>query len=262
MARKRILIADDDRLILSTLAQGLREAGYQVLEAEDGRIAVELCVKLKPDLAVLDYRMPDLSGVEAARLIRERTEVPFLFLSAYNEREVVEDAAREGALGFLVKPVDVPKLVPSLESALARAEDIRQLRNSEYHLNQALSERRETSIAVGLLMERLGVTEEDAFTRLRIRSRKERRPVHEVAQYVVNAAEILNQDWGKPGEEPLPLPELPDEPPKSAKPTQPKQPRPPNDEKPDKPAKPRGSSPAGNRRPPSNRRRKKRSGNR
>ena len=90
-----ILIADDDGLILAMLSQGLREQGYRVLEAENGDEAVALCRKEKPDLAILDNRMPGMSGIEAARQIFDTTQVPFMFLSAFDESEIVNDAIRD-----------------------------------------------------------------------------------------------------------------------------------------------------------------------
>jgi len=124
MTAHRILIADDDRLILSTLGQGLRDVGYEVLEATDGKAAVHVCETSQPELAILDMRMPGMSGVEAAHLIRQRTATPFIFLSAYGDKEVVQLAVQEGALAYLVKPVDTPQIVPTIEAALARAAEL------------------------------------------------------------------------------------------------------------------------------------------
>ena len=114
MPGHRLLIADDDRLILSTLGQGLRDAGYEILEASDGKAAVHLCEPAQPALAVLDVRMPGMSGVEAAHLIRQNTDIPIMFLSAYGDMEIVKLAIEEGALGYLVKPVDITQIVPAI----------------------------------------------------------------------------------------------------------------------------------------------------
>ena len=191
MNKTRILIADDDRLILATLGQGLRDSGYEVLEATDGPSAVHLCETAHPALAMLDVRMPGMSGVEAAHLIRERTEVPFLFLSAYGDPDVVRLAVEEGALGYLVKPVDIPQVVPAIEAALARGTELAALRRSEQGLTAALESGRETSMAVGLIMERYRLDRRLAFEVLRQYARSERRKINQLAGELLNAADAL-----------------------------------------------------------------------
>ena len=192
MPSHRIVLADDDRLILSTLGQGLRDAGYEILEATDGNAAVHLCETTNPELAILDVRMPDLSGVEAARLIHQKTNVPFIFLSAYGEKEIVKLAVEEGALGYLIKPVDVPQIVPAIEAALARAAELAELRDSMQNLTSALETSRETSMAVGLIMERYRVNRAMAFNILRQHARSERRNVKQIAEDLLSASDTLN----------------------------------------------------------------------
>lgn len=193
MTGRRILIADDDRLILSTLGQGLRDAGYEVLEASDGNGAVHLCESSShPDLAILDVRMPNLSGVEAARQIRRNTDVPCIFLSAYSDMDVVREAIAEGALGYMVKPVDIPKIIPAIEAALARASDIRTLRDSERSMNTSLNNGREINMAVGVLMERYRLNRNLAFNVLRQEARSNRVKIHETAKQLLDAADTLN----------------------------------------------------------------------
>jgi len=192
MTDHRILIADDDRLILSTLSQGLRDAGYGVLEASDGKAAAHLCEAETPDLAILDVRMPTMSGVEAARLIRQNTDVPILFLSAYSEMEIVTLAVKEGALGYLVKPVDMPQIAPAIETALARAAELKALRDSERSLNAALDSSREISMAVGLIMERYRLSQQAAFQTLRQYARSNRMKIKHVAEELLGAQDRLN----------------------------------------------------------------------
>ncbi len=192
MTGHRILIADDDRLILSTLGQGLRDAGYEVLEATDGEAAVHLCDTEQPDLAVLDIRMPGMSGVEAAHLIQQRTEVPFMFLSAYGDKEIVKLAVEQGALGYLVKPVDIPQVVPAIEAALARARELSALRKSEHNLTSALNTGREISMAVGLIMERYRLSRSTAFEVLRSYARSEQLKINQLASTILDGAEALS----------------------------------------------------------------------
>jgi len=192
MSAHRLLLADDDRLILSTLGQGLRDAGYEILEATDGKAAVHICEISQPDLAILDIRMPGMSGVEAARLIREKTQTPFIFLSAYGDKEIVQLAVQEGALAYLVKPVDIPQIVPTIEAALARSAELAELRTSTHNLSSALETNRETSMAVGLIMERYRVTRDTAFKILRHYARAERLKLNQLAANLLSAAETLS----------------------------------------------------------------------
>jgi len=192
MSAHSLLLADDDRLILSTMGQGLRDAGYQILEATDGEAAVRICERSHPDLAILDIRMPGMSGVEAAHLIREKTKTPFIFLSAYGDKEVVQLAVQEGALAYLVKPVDIPQIVPTIEAALARAAELTELRTSTHNLSSALDTNRETSMAVGLVMERYRVSRDTAFKILRKYARSERLKLNQLAADLLNAAETLS----------------------------------------------------------------------
>jgi len=188
----RLVLVDDDRLILATLASGLRNVGYEVSEGASGKDALRLCAEVKPDLAILDIRMPDLSGIEIARRLRAETSTPFIFLSAYNDTETVEQAIEEGALGYLVKPVYVSQMVPAIEAALVRAAEIKTLKETEAHLNIALASGRETSIAIGMLMERFRLTADEAFESLRGFARGERRKVKDVAADIISAADIIN----------------------------------------------------------------------
>lgn len=195
-ASAHILIVDDERLVLATLGKGLREAGYQVSEASDGPAALELLGRVKPDLALLDVRMPGMSGIQLAEQISSQHQLPFVFLSAYGGPEITERANELGALGYLVKPLDVSQIIPAIEAALARAADIDGLRNKGEQLSHALESGRETSMAVGILMERRGLDRVAAFEALRSQARGQRRRVHEVASDLVNALEALNKATG------------------------------------------------------------------
>ena len=187
-----ILIADDDRLVLATVTSGLEAAGYTILQASDGVQATQLCVEHKPQLAILDLRMPELSGLEAAREITEKSGTPFMIFSAYGEYQMVKEAVDQGALGYLVKPLDVTQMVPSIEAALERAAEIKQLKESSVHLNRALNTGRETSTAIGIIMERHHLSSQESFEILRQRARSQRRKLQDVSHEIVQAAEILS----------------------------------------------------------------------
>lgn len=193
MLKIRLLIADDDRLVLYSLASGLREAGYEVLEASNADEAIQLCMNNKPDLALLDIRMPGMSGVELGECMSEEYAVPFLFLSAYSDKETVSQATAVGALGYLVKPLDIVQIVPAIEAALARATEFKKLRESSDNLVEALKSSRETSIAVGLVMERYALKEVAAFEVLRSYARSERRRITDVAADVLAGEHTLKK---------------------------------------------------------------------
>jgi response regulator NasT len=122
-----ILVVDDDRLVLAALSEGLRAAGYRVTGAASGDDALAMASRNAPDLALLDVRMPGMDGIELGRRLRELADVPFLFLSAYGDRETVGQAVEEGALGYLVKPLDIAQILPAIDAALGRgpADDAR-----------------------------------------------------------------------------------------------------------------------------------------
>ena len=189
--QRHILVVDDDRLVLAALAEGLRAAGYRVTATASPEDAIGIAARDAPDLALLDVRMPGMSGIELARKLREQGRVLFLFLSAYSDQEIVKQATDEGALGYLVKPLDILQIVPEIEAALARGRDIKKLRESEAQLNTALAGSREISIAVGLLMMRDRLNRKQAFDLLRANARSQRRPIAELAKELLTSAENL-----------------------------------------------------------------------
>ena len=193
MPSTRLLLVDDDRLILATLARSLRDAGYEIDIANSGASALQHATAIHFNLAVLDMRMPGLSGIEIARRLRAEYDIPALFLSAYSDRESVLQAVAGGSLGYVVKPVGAPQLIPAIEAALARARDFAALTAIKGQLEHALTGRRHTSIAIGILMERRGLTEAAAFDALRAAARAERRKLEQRAGDVVMALEQLNR---------------------------------------------------------------------
>lgn len=189
---RHILVVDDDRLVLASISRGLKQAGYRVSEASNGEDAVNAAEKSLPDLALLDVRMPGMNGIELGRLLREHAGVPFMYLSAYGQADIVTQAAEHGALGYLVKPLDIAQILPAVETALSRAAEIRKLRDKEGQLTTALAGSREVSMAVGLLMERHHLGRDEAFEALRSRARASRRALAEVASEVLESSEKLN----------------------------------------------------------------------
>ena len=192
----RILIAEDETLIRLDLRQLLESAGFDVCaEARDGEEAVQLARSEQPDLAVLDVKMPRLDGIEAARRILDERPIPIVMLTAYAEQELVSRAIEAGVFGYLVKPFRETDLLPAIETARARHEELTELRAQADSLAEALAARKAIERAKGLLMERDGLSEADAFARLRKASQISGRPLKVVA-------EALIATLGEPGAPP------------------------------------------------------------
>jgi AmiR/NasT family two-component response regulator len=190
---KTLLLVDDDRLVLVTLAQGLSDKGYKILTAESVDDAeVILSSGERPDLAILDINMPGKNGLYLAERLLSFDRIPFIFLSAYSDQAFVERATEYGALGFLIKPIDSPRLVPTIEAALARAKELRHLKNTERDLQTALDNERLVSVAIGITMMQYRLGRQAAFELLRKAARSQRRKLAEIATDVVASVETLN----------------------------------------------------------------------
>jgi AmiR/NasT family two-component response regulator len=180
-------------LVLTTLARGLRSVGYRVTSAESAEEAeVWLASGERPDLAILDVRMPGQDGLYLAERLRALDHIPFMMLSAYNNAQIVEQAAASGALGYAVKPLDIPQLVPAIEAALARANELQGLRATRQQLQSALDAERDISIAVGITMMQHRLKRSDAFDLLRKTARNRRCKLAILASETILAGENLN----------------------------------------------------------------------
>lgn len=190
---KRLLIVDDDRLVLATLSNGLNAAGYHVTSAESAQEAEAwLASGARPDLAILDVRMPGRSGLDLAQRLRELDHVPFIMLSAYSDPDMVTQATQCGALGYAVKPQDANQLIPTIETALSRANEILGLRTVREQLQEALDNERDISVAVGITMVQHHLKRGDAFELLRKSARTQRCKLADLATQIIRAAEALS----------------------------------------------------------------------
>lgn len=188
-----LLLVEDDRLILSTLANGLRRAGYQVTAADSQDDAEAfLAGGVRPDLAILDVHMPRGDGLQLAQRLREFEQIPFIMLSAYSDAPTVDKATAQGALGYLVKPLDVHQMVPSIEAALVRASELRGLKTTGSQLQNALDTERAVSVAVGITMVQYRLGRDAAFKLLRDSSRSQRRKLADVANDLIRSIETLH----------------------------------------------------------------------
>ena len=180
-----ILIAEDDRIILFALSDGLSRAGYRVTSASNGEIAWQCLQNEMPDLILMDIRMPVMDGLTVAKAVREISDIPIVFLTAYSDDEQVSESVAIGGYGYLVKPLEVHQIIPSLELALAKSREMRKLKETEAHLQTAVKGSRNISFAMGILRERHGLTEEAAFRALRAHSRNQRMKMEETADLII-----------------------------------------------------------------------------
>ncbi len=182
----RILIAEDETIIRLDLRALLEKAGLEVCaEARDGVEAVELARSEEPDLAIMDVKMPRLDGIEAARRILDERPIPIVMLTAYGQDELVSRAIEAGVFGYLVKPFRESDLLPAIATARARHEELVAVREEAESLSEALAARKVIERAKGLLMEKEGLSEADAFDRLRRASQVSGRPLRVIAEAVV-----------------------------------------------------------------------------
>jgi response regulator NasT len=182
----RILVAEDETIIRLDLKETLERAGFEVCgEARDGEEAVELAREEKPDLVVLDVKMPRLDGIEAARRILAERPIPIVMLTAYGHDELVARAVEAGVFAYLVKPFRESDLLPAIQTAKARYAELEALREEAESLAEALATRKLVERAKGLLMEQEGLSEQDAFTRLQRVSQTSGRPMKVVAEALI-----------------------------------------------------------------------------
>ena len=182
----RILVAEDETIIRLDLRDLLERAGHEVAgEARDGEEAVTLARDLQPDLAIMDVKMPRLDGIEAAKRILDERPLPIVLLTAYDQEELVNRAVEAGVFGYLVKPFREQDLVPAIETARARHAELIAVREEADSLAEALAARKAIERAKGLLMEKEGLSENDAFDRLRRASQVSGRPLKVIAEAVI-----------------------------------------------------------------------------
>ena len=184
--RLRILIAEDETIIRLDLRDVLERAGHEVCaEARDGEEAVALAHAEQPELAILDVKMPRLDGIETARRILAERPIPIVMLTAYGQDELVARAVEAGVFGYLVKPFRETDLLPAIQTARARHAELEAMRDEAESLSEALATRKVVERAKGILMEREGLSENDAFVRLRRASQSSGRPLRVVAEAVI-----------------------------------------------------------------------------
>ncbi len=182
MKKLKILIADDESIIRLGLRRILEDAGHTVAAAADGAAAVRLAESSAPDLVILGIKMPEMDGLEAARALLDKRQVPIIFLTAYGEQELIERASRLAVMGYLVKPIKEAELLAMIEVAANRFDEQARTAQAAAEMQEELAARRVIDRAKGLLMQREGISELDAYQRLQARARAERRTIQQVAE--------------------------------------------------------------------------------
>jgi AmiR/NasT family two-component response regulator len=194
LERARVIIADDESIIRMDLREMLTNLGYLVVgEAGDGRKAVNLARELGPDVVILDIKMPDMDGIEAARILTEEKIAPVVLLTAYSQRDLVERAKEAGVVGYITKPMRESDLTPAIEVARARFSEFRALEKEVGDLKQALETRKLVDRAKGILIDTQGLTEAEAFRKIQKMSMNKRKPMKEVAEAIILAHQTREQ---------------------------------------------------------------------
>lgn len=191
MGQTRVVIADDESIIRMDLKEMLTGLGYLVVgEAGDGLSAVNLGRELKPDLVIMDIKMPDLDGVAAAKILTEERIAPVLLLTAFSQTELVEGAKEAGVVGYIVKPFRESELVPAIEIALSRFKEFRVLEKEAQSLRDTLETRKLVERAKGILMDTQALKEAEAFRKIQKLSMNTRKSMREIAEAILLAHEV------------------------------------------------------------------------
>ena len=191
MEHIRVVVADDESVIRMDVREMLSNLGYLVVgEAGDGQSAVNLARELRPDVVLMDIKMPALDGIEAAKVLTEESIAPVVLLTAYSQRDLIERATAAGVVAYLVKPVQEANLAPAIEVALSRFGEYRELAKEVEDLQDRLETRKLVDRAKGILMDTQGLTENAAFRRIQKMSMNTRKSMKEIAQAIVLTHEV------------------------------------------------------------------------
>ncbi len=187
----RIVIADDEPIIRLDLRKTLENMGHQVVaEAGDGAKAVEMARETKPNIVILDIKMPEMDGIDAAKIITTEGIAPVLLLTAYSQKDLVDRAKDAGVFAYLVKPFKEADLLPAMEIAMSRYDEFVELENEVTDLENKLDTRKSVDRAKGILMDQYGLKEQEAFRRIQVQSMNTRKSMREIAEAIIIAHSV------------------------------------------------------------------------
>lgn len=191
MSQIRVVIADDESIIRMDLKTLLEDMGHAVVgEAADGQKALELTRSLKPDVVIMDIKMPVMDGLDAAKIISEEKISPVVLLTAYSQKDLIERAKDAGVFAYLVKPFQESDLMPAIEIAIARYLEQQELEGTVGSLEERLETRKIVDRAKGILMDKYKMSEADAFRRIQHQSMNQRRSMKEIAEAIIIAHQV------------------------------------------------------------------------
>jgi response regulator NasT len=186
VAQARIVLAEDESIPRMDLKEMLTSLGYLVVgEAGDGVSAVNLARELRPDLVIMDIKMPEMDGIQAAQILTEEKIAPVLLLTAYSDKPLIERAKEAGVMAYVTKPVDEARLVPAIEVALARFQEFRELERELGSTRELLETRKLVERAKGVLMDTQGLKEAEAFRKIQKLSMNTRKSMREIAEAIL-----------------------------------------------------------------------------
>ncbi|AZV43787.1 ANTAR domain-containing response regulator [Peribacillus asahii] len=184
---KRIMVVEDESIVRLDIAMMLKDAGYEVIaEAGDGEMAIELAYSLKPDLIIMDIKMPKLNGLKASEIISNKFNIPILLLTAYSQREYIDKAKQANILGYLVKPISEASLIPAIEIALKQAENANAYKEKVQEMNEKLKNRKIVEKAKGILIKQFNLSEDTAYKKMRTISMNKQVTLEKVAKHVIS----------------------------------------------------------------------------
>jgi Response regulator with putative antiterminator output domain len=193
MKQLRIIVAEDETLVALSIISQLKEIGHIVVgDATDGVEVIELCGKLKPDMVLMDINMPRMDGIQAAKEIKNKYQIPVVIVSGYSDENLIEDAAEAGVFSYLVKPVTKKNLAPAIEVALQNHLEYSRVNEESNYFKKSLDERKLIERAKGILMKQKNLTEDEAMKKLQKLSNNKNQRMAEVAKEIISADKLFN----------------------------------------------------------------------
>lgn len=193
MNKKKILLIDRDSALVSNITAMLEKAGYSIINTDSKNDALSISLDVHPDLGIFEARGDEFCYLDLAKELYQKHDIPFIVISDCENSETINKAVFSGALSYLLKPIHMGQLLPVIESALQRANDIRRLQNAEQTLSSAIQTARVISAAIGIMMERFRLTNKMAFEILRAEARSNQKKIIEIANEILMASETVNQ---------------------------------------------------------------------